>query len=133
MKNLFKISAYGTSILFLYLFVELFFLNDSFVLDLGLEPSVTTQILSRRVAMFMFGISVLMFLARNLKASQARIIISAATGITLLGLSIMGTYELVRASVNSSMLIAIIIETIFWLAYLVIIYKDKSVLSKQKY
>jgi len=124
MKSFYKIVCIATSVLFVYLFSQLFFLSDSFVRDLGLEPTISSQVLARRASMFMMGIAILMFTARNLPASKSRQIICLATGFTLFGLASMGTYEFIKGNVNSSILIAITIETVLWNSYGIIIIKD---------
>lgn len=76
--------------------------------------------------MFMLGISVLMFGARDLPHSKARQIICMATGIIMFGLSCMGGYEFIREAVNSSIFIAIIIETILWISFGIILLKNRK-------
>jgi len=76
--------------------------------------------------MFMLGISVLMFGARNLPPSKARQIICMATGISMFGLSCMGSYEFIRGAVNSSIFIAIIIETILWISFGIILFQTRE-------
>jgi hypothetical protein len=125
--NLFKISSIATSVLFIYLFYQLFFDSYSFVKDLGLQPSETVAILCRRTAMFMLGLSILMFLSKNLPHSKARQFICLSTGITMLGLASMGSTELIRGTVNSSMLAAISIETIFGASFFILFFKKRRV------
>jgi hypothetical protein len=79
----------------------------------------------------MLGISVLMFASRNLLHTLARQAICLSTAITLLGLSIMGTYELIRGTVNNSMLVAIIIETILWVSFGFILLKNTHLEAKR--
>ena len=124
MNYFYKIVSIATSALFLYLFVQLLFMPDSFIKDLGLQPSEAGQVLARRASMFMLGISVLMFGTRNLPHSVARQTICLATGITLFGLSCVGSYEFIKGTVNSSILIAIICETILWVSFGVILFKS---------
>jgi hypothetical protein len=109
--NYFKIACILTSALFAYLFFLLLFNSDSFITGIGLQPSQTTFILARRTSIFMLGISVLLYGAKNLPHSKARQTICFSTGITLLGLACMSCYELIRGTVNSSMVQAFIIET----------------------
>jgi len=129
MKSPFKILCIVTSVLFLYLFSLLFFMSDSLVKDWGLEPSIASLVLARRAAMFMLGIAVLTFGSRNLPASKVRQIICLSIGITLLGLSCMGTYELINGHVNTSIIPAIVIETILWLLYGIVIITDQKLTS----
>ncbi len=124
MKSLYKIVSIVTSALFIYLFAQLLFMPGSFIKDLGLQPSEAGAVLARRASMFMLGISVLMFGTRNLPHSKARQTICMATGITLFGLSCVGSYEFIRGTVNSSILIAIICETILWVSFGVILFKN---------
>jgi hypothetical protein len=126
MKLFFKIVSIATSVLFVYLFSQLFFISDSFVRGLGLEPSVTSLVLSRRASMFMLGIAILLFASRNLPQSKTRQIICFSTGTTLFGLACMGSYEFIKGNVNSSIIIAISIETILWISYGIIILKDRN-------
>ena len=123
MKLFYKIVSIATSVLFIYLFAQLLFTPSSFIEDLGLEASEAGCILARRASMFMLGISVLMFGARNLPHSEARQVICMATGITLFGLSCMGSYEFIKGTVNSSILIAIICETVLWVSFGIILFK----------
>ena len=124
MKSFYKIISIVTSILFVYLFSQLFFLSDSFVKDLGLEPSIASLVLARRASMFMLGIAILMFFSRNLPASKTRQIICLSTGVTLLGLACMGTFEFIKGNLNSSIMVAIVIESILWISYMIILIKD---------
>jgi hypothetical protein len=131
MKTLFKIVSIATSLLFIYLFSQLFFMSDSFVSNLGLDPSIASLVLARRASMFMLGIAILMFASRNLPPSVARRNICLSTGITLFGLACMGSYEFIKGNVNSSIIIAITIETILWISYGIIIIKDRNSKSGQ--
>jgi len=123
--NFFKILSIITSVLFAYLFFLLHFNSESFLKDLGLQSSGTTLFLAKRVSIFMLGISVLMFCSKGLPHSKSRQIICFATGITMLGLSCMGTYELIEGNVNSSILTAIIIEIILAISFGIIIYSNR--------
>lgn len=131
MKSLFKIVSIATAALFLYLFAELFFRPDAFVEGLGLTSSVGTAVLCRRAAMFMLGIVVLMFGLRNLQVSTARQWVCLSTAFTLFGLSCIGTYHFFTESVNSSILIAITIESVLWILYAYVILLDRRFLKKQ--
>jgi len=126
MKSFFKIVSIATSVLFVYLFSLLFFMSDSLVNDWGLETSTASLVLARRAAMFMLGIAVLTFGSRNLPPSKVRQIICLSIGITLFGLSCMGTFEFINGNVNSSIIIPIVIETILWLSFGIVIIKDQK-------
>lgn len=125
MKSLYQIVSIATSALLVYLFSQAFFFSDSFVEGFGLEPSIATQVLAPRTSMFMLGLAVLMFSSRNLPASNTRQFICLSIGITFFGCACLGTYELIKGTVNSSILVAISIETILWILYGIIFIKDK--------
>jgi peptidoglycan/LPS O-acetylase OafA/YrhL len=110
--NLFKISTSFTALLCCYLFYSLCFSPQSFLLDLGVEGNEAAYFISRRTGMLMLGVSVLMFCARNLPHSQARQAIALSIAITMLGLTITGTYELLRGYVGNAIIGAIAIESI---------------------
>jgi hypothetical protein len=124
--NFYKIVSIASAVLFVFLFVQLFFIPVTFVTDLGLQASETSTVLARRTAMFMLGMAVLMFGARNIPNSKERQIICLATGSTLLGLACMGIYEFMRGTVNNSIFIAIGIETLLWVSFLIITIKNKN-------
>jgi hypothetical protein len=117
--NFFKIASIGTSLLFVFLFIQLFLTPASFVEGIGLQSSVATSVLCRRASMFMLGLSVLLFCSRKLPHSLARQSICLSTGVTMIGLACMGSFELIRGTVNSSIWTAIILETLsatlFWI------------------
>lgn len=125
MDRFYKVICVFTAVLFVYLFIQLFFMSDAFVKGLGLEPSVTSLVLARRVSMFMIGISVLMIAALNL-ASNSRWIICLPTGFTMFGLSCMGIYEYMAGHVNSSIFVAVTLETILWISFATIAINDKT-------
>ena len=125
--KIYKIVCIVTSVLFIVLFLQLFLSPGPFVKDLGLQPSVATSVLGRRVSIFMLGISILLFCSRGLSHSKARQFICLSTGITMVGLACMGTYEYFMKTVNSSIFIAIIIETILGFSFLIIFFKNRKV------
>jgi hypothetical protein len=122
----YKLLSIAASLLFLYLFYELFFCSTEFITSLGLKASDAIPILCRRTAMFMLGLSILLFTSSGLPASAARSYISFSTGITMLSLACMGTYEFLRGTVNSSILIAISIETIFGALFILTFLSDRK-------
>lgn len=117
----FKIATIGTSLLFVFLFAQLFFTPVAFVEDTGVPASIATSILCRRTSMFMLGLAILLFGARKLVHSSIRQSICLSTAITMTGLACLSSFELIRGTVNNSMWTAIIIETIsavlFWIVF----------------
>jgi len=122
----FKILSLFTSLLFLYLFYLLFFSADQFFSDLGIEATETAYFMCRRAAMFMLGISVLMFFARNIPSSPARQAISISIAVTMLGLALTGMYEFNRGFVSNDIFISIIVETILCVSFLYIWFTDRN-------
>jgi len=124
--NSYKALVFLTSSLFLYLFFSLMFDSSAFVEDLGLQPSQTTSILARRASVLMLGFSVLLITSINLPHSRARQRILLSAGITMAGFACMGAYELVRGTVNMSILQAIVIESILGFSFFVMFFKNWS-------
>lgn len=124
--KLYKIACLATTVLFIFLCFQLLFDPVSFVQDMGMQPSEATSVLAKRAAMFMLGLSILAFCAKNLPHSKARQAICLSAGSTLVGLACMGTYEHFMGTVNSSIFIAIASETILGLSFLAILYLDRA-------
>lgn len=102
-------------------------MSDSVVSGWGLEPSIASLVLGRRVSMFMLGIAILTFGSRNLQASKIRQIICLSLCITMFGLSCMGTYEFLNNNVNASIMVPIVLEIILVLLFGIVIIKDRKV------
>jgi hypothetical protein len=121
MSNLYKIICIGTSLLFVFLFAQLFFTPLAFVEDLGLQATLSTSVLAQRASIFMLGLAVLLFGARKLQHSPVRQTICLSAAITLTGLACLSTFEMIRGTVNDSIWFAFIIETIcsvlFWIVF----------------
>lgn len=122
--KLYKIATIGTSLLFVFLFVQLFFTPVAFVEDLGLEATLSTSILCRRASMFMLGLAVLLFGVRKLEHSSVRQTISLSTSITMTGLAALSSFEMLRGTVNNSIWVAIVIETISAVLFWVVFFKN---------
>ena len=118
----------ATAALFVFLALRLLLTPVTFAASLGLEPSTATSVLLRRAAMFMVGLAVLTFCARSLQDLQARRCVCLSASVTLLGLACMGTYERLMGTVNESIFIAIGIESVLGLAFLMLLLRrpDKA-------
>jgi hypothetical protein len=68
-----------------------------------------------------------MFCSKDFPPSKPRQVICLATGITMLGLACMGSYELIMSNVNSSILTAIIIETLLGACFGIVIYINRNI------
>ena len=128
----YKILNTLTSILFLYLFYVLMFDSGSFFVDIDLNAGEAALILARRASIFMIGISVLLFFSKNLSHSDARQVIIITTSVVMLGLAVMGTYELVRGSMGTGILKAIVIESILGVSYLTIFFSNRGLTVDEK-
>lgn len=124
MNTLYKIASIGTSLLFVFLFAQLFFTPVAFVEGLGLQSTVATSVLCRRASIFMLGLSILLFCARKLEHSSIRQTICISTAITMTGLACLSSFELIRGTVNNSMWTAIIIETISAILFWIVLFKN---------
>jgi len=108
MKNIkwtfYKILCGFTAFLFAFLFLKLLLNSETFLIDLGLEPSESAKIITKRASIFMLGICVLMAGSIKLPHSKARQIICLSTAVSMFGLSILGSYELIKGTINSSII-----------------------------
>jgi O-antigen/teichoic acid export membrane protein len=133
--NLFKVLTSFTALLCGYLFYLLCFSPNIFLFDLGVEGSEAAYFISRRAGILMLGISILMFFARNVPHSQARQAIALSIAVTMFGLAIASTYELMRGLVGNAIFGAIVIESILassffylWISH----FKKTTQLAKPK-
>lgn len=119
--NFYKVVCIATSLLFVFLSMQLLFTPVAFASGMGLEPTAATSVLLRRAAMFMVGLAVLTFCARALQDLKARRCVCLSAAVTLLGLACMGSYERVMGTVNDSIFIAIGIESVLGLSFLMVL------------
>jgi hypothetical protein len=124
--KLYKIVCITTSALFIFLFLKLLLSPESFVSSIGLQPTLAASVLARRASSFMLGISILLFSAKGLAHSKARQYICLSTGITMVGLACAGIYEYIMGSINSSIFIAIITETILGFTFLIVFFTNRK-------
>ncbi len=122
--KLYRIATIGTSLLFIFLFIQLFLTPDAFVEDTGGQATIATSILCRRTSMFMLGLAILLFGVRKLEHSSVRQTICISTAITMTGLACLSSFELARGTVNNSMWTAIIIETISAILFWIVLFKN---------
>jgi hypothetical protein len=98
---------------------------------MGLTPDTASIVLIRRASLFMLGLAVLMFLSRNIPASKGRIYLSISMSVIFFCLAINGSSGYIYGNYNSSIFIAIIIESILGLAFVLNIRIDKQSLKEQ--
>jgi hypothetical protein len=131
MKRLYNIASIITAVLFMLLFAQIFFTIESFLASLGLEASVEAKVLLKRAGVLMLGLSTLMLFVRKVKEPQLRINISLANCIIFLGMSILGTYELLLGNVSKGMLLPIIIEFVLFLLFSAVIAFERNTQMKE--
>jgi hypothetical protein len=129
MKSLFKISSILISILFVGLFIQFFFISNYLIELLGLQPTIASVFVARRISVVMLSIGVLMFGSRNLPHSRARQMICLFISFTLFGLLCMGSYEFINGTVNSSILVSVFVETAFCVLFGSIYIMNKKTLT----
>jgi hypothetical protein len=117
--DFFGIVSLANAALFFFLFVQLQFTPEAFVQGLGLEPGMASTILCRRASMLFLGTGVMLALLCKLSDPKARRSVCLGMIVTMFGFASMGSLELVRGTVNSSVLMAAIIEAVFGLLYVV--------------
>ncbi len=127
---IYRITSLITALLFSYLFLSLFFDTESFVVGIGLPASETASVLGRRASVFMLGLSVLLISSINLKQSPARQHLCLSLGIVMLGLAGLGSYELIKGTINAGILPAIFIETALGTVFFAIFLTNINILQK---
>ena len=120
----YKILSILTSILLVFLFVQMFFNSGEFMVQLGLQPSESLVIICRRTSIFMIGLSMLTFSVRNLESNKTRQQICFSIAVIMLGLACLGSYEYMKGTLSSSIITAISIETSIGVAFMGIFLKN---------
>ncbi|NLT52543.1 MAG: hypothetical protein GXX85_16700 [Ignavibacteria bacterium] len=126
MKSFFKIICIAAAILFVFLGAQLLFIPEDFIRDMGLTPDVSSIVLAKRVSIFMFGFATLLFLSRNISVSKARTYINISMLITFFLLAFNGISGFINGYYNSSIFIAITIESLFGIAFIVSLLLDNK-------
>ncbi len=122
--NFYKIVSAFTAVLFAFLFFQMFFKTEKFITDLGLDFSLSLEVICKRASVFMIAFSVLLFMVINLKNSLPRQAIALSLTITMLGLASLGYYEFSRGVMNTSIFTAIFIELLVGVSFLFIFIKS---------
>jgi hypothetical protein len=123
--KIYKTISLVTSAAFIYSFSQHLF-NSGSITDLGLQSSEATYFLARRASIFPLGLAILLFLSRNLPHSKARQYICLSTGFILVGYACIGSYDLIVGTVNSLILVPIIIEVVLGVSFLAIFFKSRK-------
>jgi hypothetical protein len=127
--NKFKIVSVLTSALYFYLFVSLLLFPESVFKDFGVVGNETVYFLARRASTLMLGFSVLLFLVRNTPLSTVRQAIAFSISLNMAGFALLGSFELIRGFVGTSILNAIVIEVLVAVIYFSFGLSDKRFLQ----
>ena len=111
--NGFKVVSLLGAALFLWLFYSLLFSPGSVCDGFGIERSEALFVIARRASVLMLGFAVLLFLVRDVPPSPARRSIAAAVAVTFAGLAILGSYEIFRGAMKSSVWRVVATEVAF--------------------
>ena len=106
---------------------------NAFIEDVGLMPDIASLVIIRRAAIFMFGIVVLLLGSLRLKPGKELRAISLSIAATLLGLATMGIYEFIKGTVNSSIIQAVVIESILGISYLTVFIANRKIMVSKNY
>jgi hypothetical protein len=128
--NKFKLMSVLTSALYFYLFVLLLLFPESLCKDFGITGNESFNFLARRASTLMLGFSVLLFLVRNTPPSVVRQAIVFSISLNMAGFALLGSFELIRGFVNTSILSAIVIEVFIAAIYFSFWVSDKRHLEK---
>ena len=126
MKHAFKILSLITSALFLYLFLSWLLNTQAFFDEAALADNEAALLVGRRASVFMLGMSVLLFSARNAPHGAARQPILLATGVTMLGLAFAGGHEYYCGRLGSGIWTAIPIEVGLGVAYIALWFSARA-------
>ncbi len=124
--NIYKILNWFTSLLCLYLFYVLLFDATSFFTDIEVDACQAAYILAKRASMMMLGISILLFLSKNLQHSDARQIIIISSAMIMLGFATMGSFELIRGNIGTAIIGAIVIEISIGISYIFVFLQSRK-------
>ena len=83
-----------------------------------IEPTVSVLLFCRRIGALYVGLAVMLFLARNTSASEARTALCAGAAVITTSLALLGVYELSAGRVGPGMLVSIAIEALLAFGYI---------------
>lgn len=115
--NGFRAVSIMASLLYLYLFAALLLFPESFCGDFGMTWSESLGFFARRASAFMICISVLLFLARNVPRSTARLAISFSVGVNMAGFALSSASRLASGYAKTSVLAVVFIEVLVAAVY----------------
>ncbi|SMR72890.1 hypothetical protein SAMN04488030_1635 [Aliiroseovarius halocynthiae] len=89
-------------------------------------PHESGTFFARRAAVMFFGVATTAFLARGISELAAQHAIALGLGVMMLGLAILGLFEMARGMAGPGILIAVVTEIAFAAAFLRLLRTTKS-------
>ena len=117
MKLNFRTLAVVTALLFFALALTWMFAPDLVLSSWGVEFSYPVELIGRRAAALYAGVGIMFFLARNAEPSAARSALVTGFMVICSVLAALGVFELVTGHVERGILVAVLIEVAFVLAF----------------
>ena len=126
LMKLYRIVCVACAVLFSALFIQLLFYPESFITGVGMETSSAAIVVTRRASVLMLGLAFVLFSSLWLQSTVTRRLISGSMALVMFGLAALGSYELYYGTVSSAIKPAIVIELVFGLSFLVLVFRAKS-------
>lgn len=99
------------------LFVILLLAPELIFFIFSIEGSEAAKLLSRRAAMLFLGLAIITYLGRDAVHSALRQAVCVGMAATMFGLALTGTYEFARGYAGFGILLAVIAEIGFGVAF----------------
>lgn len=109
----FRTAALLNVALFVGLFLVLCFTPHLYLAGYGVPRTDSAEFITRRASPMFLGLAWMLWFARALEPSPARILISDGTAILLLGIAATGLYSLVTGAVGPKILVGVAVEVSF--------------------
>ncbi len=125
----YKSTSLAAAALSATLFALLLVVPDLIFLIFGVEGSETARLMSRRAAMLFLGFALITYLGRDAQNSILRQAVCLGMAATMFGLAATGIFEFVRGFAGLGILLAVLAEIGFGLAYAKIWFTHKENLA----
>lgn len=109
-----------TSILFILLASILMFAPDKMLAGWGVELTIATGLLARRIAALYTGLAVMFFMVRNAEHSTTRTALIYGMITSCMILALLGVYEFSTGHATSGILSAVFIEVVLSLLFMIV-------------
>jgi hypothetical protein len=117
--------AFITAIITLVLGVGYLFFGGLVVGRWQIQPTESVVLLGRRMGALYLGLSIILFLARSVPVSAARM--ALCTGGTVIGslLAVLGLYEYSAGHAGSAILASVVLETLVAVGFIWVLFTDR--------